>query len=158
MKGNTARRKFLSTVLVAVSSVIAGCFNEDTPKARCAGTGDGDFDGPLRRVQTITGQETILLGILVDDEITEKNEHNAILVRNREDTLVAEIPLLENRGMNRLDPEDYPAFSNDGELYAVTLGPPPQHGNLTVELVDENSDVIQSVTQQFNCYSQDGEL
>ena len=60
--------------------------------------------------------------------------------------------------MSYLEPAIDPSFDEDGELYAVPLGPPPQHAVFDLEVLDPDGDVIQTVHLEFNCYDANGEL
>jgi hypothetical protein len=53
---------------------------------------------------------------------------HAVRIRDGADNPVASVPLMDDREAGSLDPEDYPVFGSNGELYAVTFGPPPAHG------------------------------
>lgn len=113
----------------------------------------------LRSVAPITGDERVALGILVSDHAVTQEAYHAVRIRDSDDNLVASIPLMSNREMSSLDPEDHSVFgSSRGELYAVPLGPPPVHGAYTVSLIGSDADHIATARLRFNCYAEDGRL
>jgi hypothetical protein len=113
----------------------------------------------LRRIAPIRGEEQVAFGILVSDQAVTEEMYHAVRIRNGADDLIASVPLMDNREMSGLDPEDYPVFGSDsGELYAVTLGPPPVHGEYTVSLISADGERIATARARFNCYAEDGTL
>jgi len=87
------------------------------------------------------------------------NRFVPIVVRDRDGEFVVDIPLRSNRGMSDLDTDVDPKFGgSNGEPYAVPLGPPPQHGEFTVSVVDENETARSTMEYRFNCYDADGDL
>ncbi len=60
-------------------------------------------------------------------------------------------------GTSQLDPDADPAL-DEGELYAASLGPPPQHGSVSVEIVDDDGTVVETYTYRYNCYAYEGDL
>jgi hypothetical protein len=152
-----SRRDFL----VSASSglvLLAGCIGGEDTIARCSSKGSTGTEH-LRAIAPITGDEQVALGVVVSDSAIRSEALEAITVRDRDGELVATIPLDTNREMSRLDPEEYPVFnSEDGELYAVPLGSPPQHGEFEVSLVDPAGEPVETGEIQFNCYSYDGDM
>lgn len=137
----------------------AGCLERENNIARCASQGEGSESQHLRQTVPIEGTEQVALGIIVSTETVQQDQYHAVDVRDRDGTLVTSIPLEDNREMNRLSQDDFPILSpEDGELYAVPLGPPPVHGEFTVSLVSPEGDTIAAATTRFNCYSEDGSL
>lgn len=136
----------------------AGCVGDDGPTARCSSYSEGRGQH-LRRVGPISRNEQVSLGVLVSTRATQSDEFDAVLVRDRDGDLVASVPLDENRDMSGLDPDDFGRFSAaTGELYAVPLGPRPQHAVLTVSVVGPNGDRLDTIEHRFNCYDPDGSL
>ena len=107
---------------------------------------------------TIDGDEQLALGILVDEDAPADDSIAAVVVRNRDGDLAADVPIMDNREMSDLEPDIKPYFDESGELYAVPLGPPPQHGVFDLEVVDPDGEVVQTVHYRFNCYDSDGKL
>ncbi|WP_200840270.1 hypothetical protein [Halorubrum sp. JWXQ-INN 858] len=119
----------------------------------------GEDDGPLIRAGTLDGDELVSLGVVVSRDAPRDDRFAAVVVRDRDGGLVADVPLRDNRDMSDLDTDVDPKFSgSDGELYAVPLGPPPQHGDVTVSVVDENGTALSTAEYRFNCYDADGNL
>jgi hypothetical protein len=142
-----------------VVSVSAGCLDDEGLLARCSSRGVGSESQHLRGIAPIRGDEQVSLGILVSDRAVSEDAYHAVRVRDSDDDLVASVPLMSNRGMSSLDPEDYSVFgSSSGELYAVPLGPPPIHGEYTVSLIGSDADQIATASLRFNCYAEDGTL
>jgi hypothetical protein len=113
----------------------------------------------LREIAPIRGDEQVALGILVSDQAVTEEMYRAVRIRDSDDNLVASVPLMHNRGMSSLDPEDYSVFgSSSGELYAVPLGPPPVHGEYTVSLISSDAEQIATARLRFNCYAEEGTL
>lgn len=137
----------------------AGCLENEELLARCASRGVGSGSQHLRAVAPIRGDEQVALGILVSDRAVSEETYHAVRIRDSDDNLVTSVPLIENRGMSSLDPEDYSVFgSGSGELYAVPLGPPPIHGEYTVSLISSDADQLATARLRFNCYAEDGTL
>lgn len=153
-----SRRTFISGI--AIGSVLtAGCLGSREMVARCSSRGVGSGSQYLRGVAPLGGEDEIALGVMVSRGVPGNERFHAIDVRDRDGGLVASIPLMNNRAMNRLDPEDYPVLgSEEGELYAVPLGPPPVHGDFQVSLVDAAGETVAVAEIRFNCYSSDGSL
>lgn len=150
-----SRRSVVVGFGVALTGAIAGCLGDDSPVASCssrAGTADN-----ITRVMPLQGTDQISLGIVVPENIPSDGDFTDLVVRNRDGGMVADIPLRDNRYMSETDPA-FPSSIPDGELYAVPLGPPPQHGEYSVELVDADGTVVSNATTRFNCYAWDGEL
>ena len=145
---------------IASSSLLtAGCLGNEEMIARCSSRGDGSGSQYLREVAPIKGENEIALGVMVSKTVPEDEDFEAITIRNRDGKLVSSIPLMNNREMSRIDPEDYSVLgSEEGELYAVPLGPPPVHGDFDISLVGSNDVVVVSAELRFNCYSYDGSL
>ncbi|MFC7021260.1 MULTISPECIES: hypothetical protein [Haloarcula] len=140
-------------------SATAGCLGTEEFIARCSSRGVGSGSQHLREIAPIEGDERIALGILVSEQAVSSQLYHTVRIRDSDDTLVASVPLMSNRGMSSLDPEDYPVFgSSSGELYAVPLGPPPVHGEYTVSLMGSEGEQIATTRLRFNCYAEDGTL
>lgn len=113
----------------------------------------------LREIAPIRGDKEVALGVLVSNQAITDEAYHAVRIQNSDDDLVASIPLMSNRGMSSLDPEDYSVFgSSNGELYAVPMGPPPVHGEYTVSLIDSDAEQIATTSLRFNCYAENGAL
>lgn len=149
------RRSVLAGIAGGITMMTAGCLGDDSPIASCSSS--GVIDSPIQQVIPVQGSDQISLGIVVDGEVPSSTEYENIVVRNRDNDLVADIPLESNRYMSETDP-NFPTSMPDGELYAVPLGPPPQHGDVTVELVDAEGTVTSVSETRFNCYATDGDL
>lgn len=153
-----SRRELIAGV-AGLSSLTAGCLDTGEPLARCASRGVGSGSQHLREVAPIRGDEQVALGVLVSDRAVTDDAYHAVRIRDSDDALVASVPLMHNRGMSSLDPDDYAVFgSRSGELYAVPLGPPPVHGEYTVSLVSSDGDRVATARLRFNCYAADGRL
>jgi hypothetical protein len=153
-----SRRALLAGV-AGVAGLSAGCLDTGDSPARCSSHGEGSGTQHLRQVAPITGDETVALGIVVSEAAVSNERFDAVDVRNVDGDLMARIPLATNRGMSGLDAENHPVLrSETGEVYAVTLGDPPVHGEVVVSLVDPEGDPITSADLRFNCYSSDGTL
>jgi hypothetical protein len=140
-------------------TVTAGCLDNRDLIARCSSRGVGSDSQHLRAIAPIRGDEQVALGILVSDQAVTEELYHAVRIRDRDDTLVASVPLMSNREMSSLDPEDYSVFgSSSGELYAVPLGPPPVHGEYTVSLTNPDAEQIATARLRFNCYAENGTL
>jgi hypothetical protein len=140
-------------------TVTAGCLDTEELIARCSSRGVGSGSQHLRAIAPIRGEEQVALGILVSDQAVSEELYHAVRIRDSDDTLFASVPLMSNRGMSSLDPEDYSVFgSSSGELYAVPLGPPPVHGEYTASLIDPDAEQIATARVRFNCYAEDGAL
>jgi hypothetical protein len=140
-------------------SLLAGCLDSENVIARCASQGVSSGSEHLRRIGVVQGEEQISLGVLVSEEAAVDEAYHAVRIRDSDDALVASVPLLDNRDMNRLEPDDYPKFSSgSGELYAVPLGHPPVHGEFTASLVGTEDDELATANITFNCYADDGTL
>lgn len=152
-----SRRVFLGS-MVGIASVTGGCLgNTDGPTARCSSHSERSGEHLVQAVP-IGGEEGVSLAVVVSEEATRDEEINAVEVRNRDGDLVASVPLDDNRNMSDLDPSDYDKLREEGELYTVPLGPRPQHGVVTVSVVDPDGEPIDSADLRFNCYDPDGEL
>ena len=137
----------------------AGCLDNEELIARCSSRGVGSGSQHLREVAPIKGDEQVALGILVSDRAVSEETYHAVRIRDSDDNLVISVPLIENRGMSSLEPDDYSVFgSGSGELYAVPLGPPPIHGEYTVSLISSDADQLATARLRFNCYAEDGTL
>lgn len=136
----------------------AGCLGAESTTVRCSGYGENPTTGPLVQVRTLEGAEQVSLGIVVSDDAPADDDLTAIVVRTRDGDRLADVPLRDNRDMSDLDPADHPAIRADGELYAVPLGPPPQHGFVDVGVVGADGTVADAASYRFNCYSPDGDL
>lgn len=153
-----SRRDFLVGVAGGLSAT-AGCLGTEETVARCSSRGEGSGSQHLRRIAPIRGDEGVALGILVSERAVTDETHHAVRIRDPDDDLIASIPLLDNRDMSSLDSGDYSVFgSEEGELYAVPLGPPPVHGEFTVSIVNPQNSQITSARIRFNCYAYDGGL
>jgi len=157
---NTTRRKILGGIAGSAIGILTGCVGDDPTLARCSARIEGQEEAAADiQVGRIDGDEELALGIVVPEEYPTSNEFDSIVVRNRDQDLVADIPLRDNRGMSSLDPDDYPNLPrSDGELYAVTLGPPPHHADLTIEVHNPDGGVHHTTEYRHNCYSPEGEL
>ena len=158
MPSTPSRRKLLTGIAAGLTVTSAGCLGSDPVPARCSGRGDHREDGPLRRVKVVRGDEQLSLGILVDEDAPTDDSIAAVTVRDRDGDLLADVPVNDNRNMSDLEPDVDPAFSDDGELYAVVLGPPPQHGVVDVAVVDSDGEAVQSASYEYNCYRPDDGL
>lgn len=157
---NTTRRKLIGGFVASGIGVSAGCLGGDSTIARCSARTQGQEEAAADiQVGRIDGDEELALGIVVPEEYPTSDEFDSIVVRNRDQDLIADIPLRDNRGMSSLDPDDYPILSSsDGELYAVTLGPPPYHADLTIEVHDPDGETYHTTEYRVNCYTPDGDL
>ena len=158
MPSSISRRDFVTGLAAGLPIAAAGCLGSDEVIARCSSQGENPGNGPLERAKVIRGDEELALGILVDADAPTDESVDAVVVRNRDGDLVADVPIRDNRDMSDLEPDIDPSLGEDGELYAVQLGPPPQHGNFDLEVVDPEGEVVQTVGTRFNCYEPDGEL
>lgn len=160
MPSTLTRRAALGAISACLSGGIAGCLSDDGRIANCSAHGNmGEDDGPLLRVGTLDGEELVSLGVLVSSDAPRDDRFSAIVVRDRDGGLIADVPLRDNRNMSDLTVDVDPKFSgSDGALYAVPLGSPPQHGNITVSVVDEHGTAQSTAEYRFNCYDADGEL
>lgn len=156
MPATTSRRGLLAG-LAAGLPVAGGCLGSGERLARCASQSRTLEDGPLERADVIDGTDQLALGILVDGDAPTDDSIAAVVVRNRDGDLLADVPIEDNRDMSALEPDIDPYF-DDGELYAVPLGPPPQHGVFELQAVDPDGEVVQTMRYQFNCYASNGEL
>jgi len=137
----------------------AGCLDNTENIARCSSEGVGSGSQHLREVALIRGDEQVALGILVSDQAVTEDRYHAVQIRNTDDGLIASVPLMDNRDMSSLDPEDYSVFGpGDGELFAVPLGPPPVHGEYIVSVSNVDGERIEAERTRFNCYAEDGAL
>jgi len=153
-----SRRELIAGVAAAVTAT-AGCLGDEELIARCSSRGVDTGSQYLREVAPIRGEDQVSLGILVSDQAVTEERYHAVRIRDSDDELVASVPLMHNRGMSGLEPEDYSVFgSSSGELYAVPLGPPPVHGEYTVSLTDPDAEQIATASLRFNCYAEDGTL
>jgi hypothetical protein len=153
-----SRRELIAGV-AGVLSATAGCLDNEAILARCSSRGVGSGSQHLRAIAPITGDEQVALGVLVSDRAVTEEAYHAVRIRDSDDNHVASIPLMSNRGMSSLDPEDHSVFgSSSGELYAVPLGPPPVHGEYTVSLISSDADRIATASLRFNCYAEGGTL
>ena len=153
-----SRRELIAGV-AGLLSVTAGCLDNKELIARCSSRGVGSGSQHLREVAPIKGDEQVALGILVSDRAVSEETYHAVRIRDSDDNLVISVPLIENRGMSSLEPDDYSVFgSGSGELYAVPLGPPPIHGEYTVSLISSDADQLATARLRFNCYAEDGTL
>lgn len=152
-----SRRELLTGIAAALTAT-AGCLGGDEYIAQCSSRGEGGGSQHLRRIAPIQGSEQIALGILVSERAVSNEQYDTIRIRNSDGTLVASVPLLSDRDMSRLDPDDYSVFaSSSGELYAVPLGPPPVHGEYTVSLTGQNAEAVETSSLRFNCYADDAD-
>lgn len=160
MPSTYPRRSVIAGVAAGLVGSLAGCLGDDGPNANCSGYGDHGADtGPILRVSTLTGHEQVSLGIAVSSDAPASDAFTSIVVRDRDGNLVADVPLRDNRNMSSLDPSVKPSFDRgDAALYAVPLGPPPQHGTVTVDVLDDAETPVSSVEYRFNCYDADGDL
>ena len=153
-----SRRELIAGIAATVTAT-AGCLDNEELIARCSSRGVGSGSQYLREIAPIRGEEQVSLGILVSDQAVTEERYHAVKIRDSDDTLVASVPLISNRGMSSLNPEDYSVFgSSSGELYAVPLGPPPVHGEYTVSLINPDAEQIATASLRFNCYAEDGTL
>lgn len=157
MPRTTSRRRLLAGLAAVTTGATAGCFGDESPTARCSSEGVTSDNGHLRDVNPIRGDEMVSLGILVSEEAPSNDDVAAVVVRNRDGDIVADVPIRDNRDMSDLE-VDGSFGSKGGELYAVPLGPPPQHAVLRAESVGSDGNVTDSMTVQFNCYRSDGKL
>ncbi len=152
-------RRELITGVAGILSVTAGCLGNGEFIARCSSRGVGSGSQHLREIAPIQGDEQIALGILVSEQAVSGELYHTVRIRDSDDTLVASVPLMTDRGMSSLDPEDYSVFgSSRGELYAVPLGPPPVHGEYTASLMSSEGEQLATASLRFNCYAEDGTL
>lgn len=158
MPSSPSRRKLLAGIAAGLTVTSAGCLGSDPVTARCSGRGEHLEDGPLRRVKVVRGDEQLSLGLLVDEDAPTDDSIDAVTVRDRDGDLLADVPINDNRDMSDLEPDVDPAFRDDGELYAVVLGPPPQHGVVDVDVVGPDGEVVQSASYEYNCYRPDDGL
>ena len=153
-----SRREFLAGASSGLV-LLSGCLGNDDSIARCSSKGNTGGTQHLNAIAPIKGENQVALGVMVSETAISNEAFEAIVVRDRDGELVVSIPLDTNRGMSRLDPADFPVFSSEGgELYAVPLGSPPQHGSFEVSLVDPVGDPLETGEIQFNCYSYDGDI
>lgn len=152
-----SRRELIAGAAGAVT-VTAGCLGTDETLARCSSHGVGSDSQHLRDVSPIRGSEQVALGVVVSDEAVSEDRYHAVRIRDSDGTLVASVPLINNREMSSLEPEDKSFISSTGELYAVPLGPPPVHGDYTVSVTDPDDEQIATHSLRFNCYADDGRL
>jgi hypothetical protein len=153
-----SRRQFLGGVTASLA-VTAGCLGSEDQSARCSSESVGYTEKQINAVVPIIGDDQVALAIGISTETVEQSEKYTLVVRNRDDELVASIPLDSNREMSRLSHEDYNFLGpDDGELYAVLLGQPPVHGEYTVSLLDSDEQRLESVEMRFNCYDWDGSI
>ncbi len=96
MSANTSRRWFIGAILLGLSGILAGCLENDPP-ARCSGLSEGNIDGPINHVKMLTGDEKVSLGTLVSADAPIRSEYDAIVVRDRDGGLLADVPLRRNR-------------------------------------------------------------
>jgi len=160
MPSTLTRRSILGTVGICLTGGVAGCLSDDERISNCSAQGiGGEDDGPLINVGTLDGDKQVSLGIAVSQDAPRDDRFAAVVVRDRDGELVADVPLRSNRRMSDLDTDVDPTFGgSNGELYAVPLGPPPQHGEFTVSVVDENGTARSTMEYRFNCYDADGDL
>ena len=152
-------RRELIAGAVGLLSVTAGCLDDEELIARCSSRGVGSGSQHLREVAPIRDDEQVALGILVSEQAVSEETYHAVKIRDSDDHLVTSVPLIENRGMSSLEPEDYSVFrSGRGELYAVPLGQPPIHGEYTVSLISSDADQVATASLRFNCYAENGTL
>lgn len=145
--------------VAGIVSVTAGCLDNEELLARCASRGVGSESPHLRGIAPIRGDEQVALGILVSERATTEETYHAARIRDGADDPVASVPLMDNREMSSLDPDDYPVFGSDnGELYAVPLGLPPVHGEYTVSVVSPDGERLATARTRVNCYAEDGDL
>jgi hypothetical protein len=153
-----SRREFLGATVAGVA-LMAGCLGRESHIARCASYGQGSGSRHLKQLAPIKGDEQVALGIVVSTDAVREDRFHAVDVRDGDARLLASIPLEANRDMNRLTQADFPVLSSDGgELYAVTLGPPPVHADVTASLVSPDDEEIATAAIRFNCYAVDGSL
>jgi hypothetical protein len=152
-------RRALIAGLTGIVSVTAGCTDNGELLARCASRGVGSESPHLRGIAPIRGEEQVALGVLVSEQAITEEMYHAARIRDGADELIASVPLMDNREMSSLDPEDDPVFGSDsGELYAVPLGPPPVHGEYTVSVVGPDGEPLATARTRINCYAENGEL
>jgi hypothetical protein len=153
-----SRREVIVGVAATVTGT-AGCLSDEELVARCSSRGVRSDSQVLREIAPIQGERQISLGIVVSDRAVSEERYHAVRIRDSDGDLVASVPLVNNREMSSLDPEDYSVFgSSSGELYAVPLGRPPVHGEYTISLTDPDSEQIASASVRFNCYTEGGTL
>lgn len=153
-----SRRSVLVGSITAGTVALAGCLGDDGPTAHCSSYSeipDGEW---VRDVGPVGGEREVSLGIVVSPDAPTDDAIEALHVRDVDGDLLESVPLRDNRDMSELDPADEPKFDDDGELYAVPLGPRPQHAILSIEVVDADGEVLETVDHRFNCYDPDGEL
>lgn len=160
MPSTLTRRSIFRTVGICLTGGVAGCLSDDEPISNCSAHGiGGEDDGPLINVGALDGDEQVSLGIAVSQDAPRDDRFATVVVRDRDGELVADIPLRSNRRMSDLDTDVDPKFGgSNGELYAVPLGPPPQHGKFTVSIVDESGAALSTMEYRFNCYAANGDL
>ncbi len=149
-----SRRDFI-TVAVGMMSITTGCIGGDKYSSRCSSRGVGSDSQHLRSISLIRGDEEVSLGVLVSEQAVSEDTFHTVRIRNAAGDLISSIPLMENRNMSRLDPEDYNIFSDSGELYAVPLGSPPVHGEFTVTVLNSDDEQIATAQKRFNCYAKE---
>ncbi|MEZ3117377.1 hypothetical protein RYH80_15790 [Halobaculum sp. MBLA0147] len=148
-----SRRETIASV-AGVVTLTAGCSGDDDPPVRCSSRGVASESEHLRQVAVLRGDERVALGVVVSRQAARDDRFHAIRIRDAADELVASIPLFANRDMSRLEHSDYGILTEgSGELYAVSLGRPPVHGEFTVALVDTDGEPLATSTEQFNCYT-----
>lgn len=152
-------RRELITSVAGILSMTAGCLGNEESTARCSSQGVGSGSQHLREIGPIKGDEQISLGISVSEQAVSNELYDTVRIRDSDNTLIASVPLTNNRGMSSLDPEDHSLFgSSSGELYAVPLGSPPVHAEYNVSLISSEDEQIATASVQFNCYADDGSL
>ena len=82
----------------------AGCLDSEELIARCASRGTGSGSQHLHAVAPIRGDEQVALGVLVSDRAVTEEMYHAVRIRDSDDTLLASVPLMDNRAMSSLDP------------------------------------------------------
>ena len=145
------------TSAVGIVSITAGCIGTNETAARCYSRGEASGSQHLRDITPIQDEEQVAFGVVVSDRAVSEDTYHAVQIRDASDHLIASIPLMDNRNMSSLDPNDYPIFDPEsGALYSVPLGPPPIHGEFTVTLIGSNGEQIATAETRFNCYAEDG--
>ena len=89
----TSRRGLLAGLVAGLPVAAAGCLGSGERLANCSSRGEHFEDGPLDHVKTIRGDEQVALGILVDADAPADDSIDAVVVRNRDGDLVADVPL-----------------------------------------------------------------
>ena len=160
-----SRRSFLTTLTIGIAGTTAGCISgvgvfgdsDDSVKADC--TTEADPGGEiLLDIAVLEGDEEIGIGVVVPYQVPGNDNMEAIVIQDRNEDIVADIPLRGNRDSSDVDPDISREITVDGELYTFLIGRPPQHGVLDFQVINPEGDVLDSAKFRFNCYSSDGEI